>query len=343
MSRHPWRQVRHQYIERHSGAVRNERLYGDGIVAFLYGGFSEHAPTLYAWATSARASRWLAYLNYDSWLGARAAGTRSFLESCGADLAECVESAERLDTARKLFERQIRYWACRPMPDDPRCVVSPADARALVGSLCDVSALYLKRKFFDLEELLGHDREPWRRAFDGGDFAVLRLTPDKYHYNHVPVDGRVLDLYEIPGGYHSCNPGAVVSVVTPHSKNRRVVTILDTDLPGGSAVGLVAMIEVAALMVGDICQRYSADRYAAPQPVRPGMLLKKGAPKSLFRPGGSTVVLLFQRGRVAFAEDLVANMRRADVESRLSLGFGQPVVETDVAVRSELARAAGRG
>lgn len=340
MSRHPWRQVRHQYIERHSGAVRDECLYGDKIVTFLYAHLYEHAPTVYAWATSARTSRWLAYLNYDSLVGARATGARAFVAACGVNLAECVEIPERLDTARKLFERQIRYWECRRMPDDPRVVVSPADARVLVGSLCDVSALHLKGKFFDLEELLGG---PWCRAFAGGDFAVLRLTPDKYHYTHVPVDGRVVDFYELPGAYHSCNPGAVVSVVTPHSKNRRAVTILETNVSGGSAVGAVAMVEVAALMVGDICQRYSADRYTAPQPVRPGMWLKKGAPKSLFRPGGSAIVLLFQRGRVSFAEDIVANMRRADAESRLALGFGQPVVETDVAVRSELARAVGRG
>jgi phosphatidylserine decarboxylase len=335
--------MRHQYIERRSGAVRDERLYGDALVALLYGDLQERAPALYGWATSARASRLLAWLTYDSRLGAGAARTRAFLAACGADLAECVEPAERLDTARKLFERQIRYWECRPMSDDPAVVASPADARVLVGSLCDVSALYLKGKFFDLEDLLGRDRGSWCRTFAGGDFAVLRLTPDKYHYTHAPVDGRVVDFYEIPGGYHSCNPGAVVRVVTPHSKNRRVVTILETDLPGASAVGTVAMIEVAALMVGDICQRYSADRYTAPQPVRPGMWLKKGAPKSLFRPGGSTVVLLFQRRRASFAEDIVANMRRADVESRLSHGLGQPVAETDVAVRSELARSVGRG
>jgi phosphatidylserine decarboxylase len=229
------------------------------------------------------------------------------------------------------------------MPDDPDVAVCPADARILVGSLRDASSLHLKGKFFDLEELLGDDRRPWRQAFAAGDFAVLRLTPEKYHYVHVAAAGRVADLYEIPGCYHSCNPGAVVTVVTPHSKNRRVVTILDTDVPNGSGLGLVAMIEVAALMVGDIVQRYSAERYLDPHPVRRDMFLRRGAPKSLFRPGGSTVVLLFQSGRIAFSEDIVANMLRTDVESRFSLGFGRPLVETDVMVRSPLAKAAGRG
>jgi phosphatidylserine decarboxylase len=313
------------------------------VVSFLYADLWEKGPALHSLLTTAWTSRLLGFVGYDSLLGSSGAGMRAFLERGGVDLRECVEAPDRLDTARKLFERQIRYWDCRPMPDDPDVAVCPADARILVGSLRDASSLHLKGKFFDLEELLGDDRRPWRQAFAAGDFAVLRLTPEKYHYVHVAAAGRVADLYEIPGCYHSCNPGAVVTVVTPHSKNRRVVTILDTDVPNGSGLGLVAMIEVAALMVGDIVQRYSAERYLDPHPVRRDMFLRRGAPKSLFRPGGSTVVLLFQSGRIAFSEDIVANMLRTDVESRFSLGFGRPLVETDVMVRSPLAKAAGRG
>lgn len=54
---------------------------------------------------------------------------------------------------------------------------------------------------------------------------------------------------------NSCNPGAVVSMVTPFSKNRRVVTVIDTDVPGGTGIGLVAM------MIGDIVQCYSTHGY----------------------------------------------------------------------------------
>ena len=52
-------------------------------------------------------------------------------------------------------------------------------------------------------------------------------------------------------------PGAVVALVTPYSKNSRVVTIIDTEVPGGTGVGLVAMIEVVALMIGEVVQCYS--------------------------------------------------------------------------------------
>ena len=71
------------------------------------------------------------------------------------------------------------------------------------------------------------------------------------------------------------------------------------------------------------------------------MVLRAGAPKALFRPGSSTVVLLFQRDRVRFAHDLVENQRRGEVQSRFSLTLGEPLTETDVAVRSLLALPAG--
>ena len=127
-------------------------------------------------------------------------------------------------------------------------------------------------------------------------------------------------------------------MLTPYSKNRRVVTVLNTDCQGGEGIGYVAMIEVVALMVGQIEQRYSEQRYDNPQSLEKGMLLRRGAPKALFRPGSSTVVLLFQSGRVRFAQDLVRNQHKAGVRSRYSMGFGQPVVETNVKVRSLLAR-----
>lgn len=329
--------TQHQFIDRQSGQVRSEQLFGDRIIRLLYHPVRERAPELFQALTSARSSSCLAFFNYDLALASRVLGNSGFLKECGVDWSECLEPPEALDTARKLFERKIRYWDCRPLPAEPEAIVSPADARVLVGSFGETSALFLKEKFFSYEELLGPTSRPWQQAFRGGDFAIFRLTPDKYHYNHVPVAGRVVDIYQLDGGYHSCNPTAVVSVATPYSKNRRVVTILDTDVPRGSRVGLVAMIEVVALMIGEIVQCYSEQRYDHPRPVEVGMFLRKGQPKSLYRPGSSTDLLVFQPHRVSFAADLVANLHRSDVRSRFSLGFGQPLVETEIRVRSLLA------
>lgn len=330
--------LRHQYVDRISGEIRTERIYADRIVNLLYGPAREHAPQLFRALTGARASRWLGYLNYDFPFGGRLTGNLHFMAALGVALEDCLDPPDALDSARKVFERRIRYWDCRPLPADPHIVVSPADARVLVGSMKKDSALHLKGRFFDLEELLGGDKRRWLQAFQGGDFAVFRLTPDKYHYNHAPVAGRVLDYYVLDGRYHACNPTAVVALATPYSKNRRMVTIIDSDVSGGTGVGLVAMIEVVALMIGDIVQCYSEERYEYPQPVMPGLFLARGAPKSLYRPGSSTDVLLFQPGRLRFDPDLVANLARPSARSRFTAGFHRPLLETEVQVRSSIGR-----
>ena len=333
----------HQYVERQSSRVANETFCGDPIVSFLYSRVRENAGGLFKALTSARLTNLLAALNFDIRPASPARMRQRLARRLGIAFAECAEPPATLDTARKVFERKIRYWDCRPMEPDRALIVSPADARLLLGSFREDSALFLKDKFFEFEELFGKDKPLWLRAFRGGDFAVLRLTPDKYHYNHVPVAGVVRDIYEIDGVFQSCHPAVLLAQATPHSKNRRTVTIIDTDGPDGTQAGLVAMIEVVALMIGDIVQCYSAERYDNPLPVRPGLRVERGGPKSLFRPGSSTVVLAFQTGRARFCEDLVANLRRQDAHSLFSAAWGLPWVETNVAVRSTIARAVPGG
>lgn len=322
----------HQYIERASNQIVTEQLFGDKCVRFLYNTLRENAPALFRALTSARMSSLLSLYHYD-FLDSRKSRATKMIQSLGIDLSECVARPAFYDTPRKVFERQIRYWQLRPMEDDANAIVSPADSRLLLGSFAEISELFIKEKFFTSKELFGNDR-PWHKHFVAGDFAVFRLTPDKYHYNHVPVSGTVIDLYQIDGAHHSCNPSAQIAVASLYAKNKRVVTIIDTDVEGGTGVGKVAMIEIVALMIGDIGQTYSEVEYHNPQPVQPGMFITKGCPKSLYRPGSSTDILVFEPDRICFSPDLIANSRRNDVQSRFTSKVGRPLVETEVTVRS---------
>ena len=326
----------HQYLERETSRLITEKFLGQAAVRFIYGGLRENAPFLFRVLTGRRISGLIGFVSYDLAIGSRISGHLEFLKTCGVDLRECLASPGTLNTLRKVFERKIRYWECRTMPDDPRVIVSPADSRVLVGSHREGPGIFIKSKLYDYEELIGRDR--WLEAFREGDFAVFRLTPDKYHYNHTPVAGRVVDYYEIEGSYHSCNPAALVSVLNSYSRNRRVVTVIDTDVRQGTGVGLVAMIEIVALMIGRITQCYSDERYDDPRPLTAGMFLRKGVPKSLYSPGSSTDVLLFQRGRIEFSADIMKNMRHPDAKSLFTMALEDRVAETDVKVRSEIAR-----
>lgn len=327
----------HQYLVRKDNTVVTEQLFGDRIVNFLYSHAREHAPSLFRMITGQRMSHLLGVWNFDLKLGAKLLGNRKFLHQCGVNLEECVDDLSSFTNAREIFERKIKYWDCRPMPSGEGSVVSPADSRMIVGSLSETAALFIKDKFFQFKELLGCDKESWLQRFSGGDYAVCRLTPDKYHHNHTPVAGKVVDFYTVDGVYHSCNPGAVIELATPYSKNKRIVTIIDTDIDGGTKVGLVAMIEVTALMIGDVVQCYSGHKYYNPLKIEKGMVMAKGQPKSLYRPGSSTDILLFEPNRVEFSKDLASSQRRTDVHSRFSKKFGYPLVEVEVNVRSEIA------
>jgi phosphatidylserine decarboxylase len=327
----------HQYVDRESGTVRTETLFADCLVHHIYSTVREKIPHLYTALTSARASRMLAFLNYDLPFGDGLTGGARLAANLGLNLEECLDPPGTLNTARKVFERKIRYWETRPLPSDPTVVVSPADSKLLIGSFAEQHLLFVKEKFFSYPELLGPSQVNWQHAFADGDFCVCRLTPEKYHYNHSPVSGKVVAIYPVDGCYHSCNPGAVSQAVTPYSKNKRIVTIIDTDLPGGSQVGLVAMIEVVALMIGGITQCYSDARYERPQAVVRGLWMERGQPKSVYNPGSSVDILIFQPGRIRFSADLRQNLTRAGVQSRFSLNFGHPLVETDVKVRSAIA------
>ena len=329
----------HQYIERKTLRVRTERLTADRMIQTLYSGIRENTPFLFNLLLSARFSAFFGYLNYDCPVRSGISEPLKTLESLGIPPEEIHGRVEDINTYRKLFERQIRYWECRPMTGEASCIVSPADARVLTGSFSETAALFIKEKFFNFRELIGQDKAHWSSVLENGDYAVFRLTPEKYHYNHAPVSGTVVDIYEMNGAYHSCNPGAVVESVTPFSKNRRVVTVLDTDVDNGTRIGLVAMVEIVALMIGRIVQCYSDDRYECPGPATKGLFLEKGRPKSLFRPGSSTTVLIFQKSRVRFSEDLLENLNRTDVQSRFSQGFGKPLVETEINVRETIGRA----
>lgn len=327
----------HQFIERESGRIVTEKLYGDRMINFLYNHARENAATFFKALTSSRGSRLLSFLNYDLPYHLSIFNSKHVIQALDIDLDECIDSLKQLNSPRKIFERKINYWEKRPMPDETGTVVSPADSKMLVGSFEYESLLFLKEKFFHLEELIGPEKSKWLRAFSKGSYAIFRLTPEKYHYNHAPVSGKVVDIYELDGTYHSCNPGVVISEATPYSKNKRVVTIIDTKVPNGTGVGFVAMIEIVALMIGNILQCYSKSRYQNPQNVTRGLFLQKGQPKSLYRPGSSLDVLIFQKDAVAFCDDIVSNMHHPNVRTRFSKAFGKPVIETDVKVRSHIA------
>ncbi len=329
----------HQFIDRQTSEIKDEVFYGDRFIKFIYSTTRENPALMYNILTSKRLSKLLGFFCFDSFIGSKVTRTKHFISKLGINYSECLDNPKLFDTPRKIFERKIRYWEKRPMPSDEAVIVSPCDAKVLIGSSNIISLIQIKNKFFQYEELIGYEKREWLDAFRDGDFAIFRLTPEKYHYNHMPVSGVVLDIYEIDGCYHSCHPEITITLCSPYSKNKRVISIFDTDVEGGSHVGLVAMIEIVALIIGDIVQCYSEERYDNPQKIKEGMFLRRGQPKSLFRPCSSTVILIFQRNKITFSTDLIKNTFNDKAKSAFSRALNMYLVETDIKVRSPIGTA----
>lgn len=137
----------------------------------------------------------------------------------------------------------------------------------------------------------------WAEKFTDGDFAVFRLTPDKYHYNHMPVSGRILDFYEIDGGFHSCNPCAIVSFQWSRliQKTGALLPWSTQMLKPEAESGLLPWSKLA-LMIGDVVQCYE-EGYDSPKPVTSDRIEKGLKP---FSSGSSTDILLFEKAESDF-------------------------------------------
>ena len=142
----------------------------------------------------------------------------------------------------------------------------------------------------------------------GSAVLVFRLSPQDYHRFHSPVSGTLgPTLREVPGSYFTVNPVAVRENIDVFGENKRVVAWLDCEDP---SLGRVAFVAVGATCVGSIV--FTA---------HPGQRVAKGEELGYFAFGGSTVVCLFEPGRLRVDQDLLQSSA-AGVETYVQMGYG---------------------
>ncbi len=307
----------------------------DRVIGFLYNTARESPSALQRFAASKRLTQALASWEFDRPLLSPQRTIGFAVQRMGIDLSDAVADPSTWRTLRQLFERQIRFWDSRPMPARETAIVSPADGKLLHFGGGEDAMVSVKRRFFSVPELLA--KQTWASQLGAGRGISVRLTPEVYHYVHSPVSGKVLDVYDVDGAYHSCNPSALVSFDSPYILNRRRVVIIDTDVTGGSSVGVVAVIAVAAMMIGRIEDHYSETHYDAPTPLSPGLTVVQGAPMMMFRPGSSTVIVLWPSERAIATPQLRELSTKRHVPSRFGEWLMMPWNEVLVRVRSQVA------
>jgi phosphatidylserine decarboxylase len=223
------------------------------------------------------------------------------------DLTECGDLGG-FPTFGQFFARPLRP-GLRPVAPGDDVVVSPVDALVSEAGVAEGGRLVQAKGIdYTASALVGDERVGARLA--GGRYATLYLSPRDYHRIHFPLPGRILGWRYVPGRLWPVNAASVKNVPGLFTVNERLVTLLDSPL------GLVAIVAVGATVVGRVRASYDpevpvtnlagagaqAGDYATPLPVAKGQEL--GAFEM-----GSTVILLFEPGRVTFVPGLVPGIR----------------------------------
>lgn len=201
----------------------------------------------------------------------------------------------------EFFTRRLRDDV-RPMPEDPGDVAAPCDGTlSECGPLDGTRMLQAKGVHYSCAELLGD--ASLGESFRDGSLATIYLSPRDYHRVHMPADGVLERMIYVPGGLYSVNPATVAARPGLFARNERVVCVFRSPVRGRFAVVLVGAMIVGGIRTswaGRITPRTGEPwRMVADAPVRLG----RGDEMGLFELG-STVILLFEGGRVGWRPEL---------------------------------------
>ncbi len=282
------------YIDRKDGRVKTEKVPGEKTIRWLY-----YHPlgkiTLNLLLKRKFVSAWAG--NY---MNTRRSAKRiqSFARANGIDLSEYEFSANgSYKTFNQFFYRRLKPGV-RPVGER---VVSPADGKILAfQKIDDLATFFVKGLDFTLRSFL--QDTSLAQKYRNGSMAIVRLAPADYHRFHFPVSGKASPSKKIKGHYFSVSPLALNNGLRIFCENQRDFCTLVTE-----KYGTVLLAEVGAAMVGSIIQTY-----------RPGEV-QKGAEKGYFAFGGSSLVLVFEEGKIQFDEDLILNTKKG-LETSIKMG-----------------------
>nr|WP_315382172.1 archaetidylserine decarboxylase [uncultured Sphingomonas sp.] len=226
---------------------------------------------------------------------------RRFVARYRVDMAEAADpDMAGYASFNDFFTRPLREGA-RPIANAD--FVSPVDgAISQLGAIDDHHIVQAKGHRFTTTALLGGDAE-LAAAFRHGSFANLYLSPRDYHRIHMPCTGRLTRMLHVPGSLFSVNPVTARGVPDLFARNERVVCVFES-----AEHGTFAMVLVGATIVGSMATVWhgvvNAKRTGKPSAWRyddRDIVLEQGAEMGRFLLG-STVVMLFRPGTIAFEE-----------------------------------------
>jgi phosphatidylserine decarboxylase len=285
------------YYDRKERKLKTEQVYAS---RFLYWSYNTRAGQwstdmifrrrfiswLYGWLNKRRWSRWK---------------IKPFVKTFDVNLDELIQSLNDFASFNDFFIREIKL-SKRSINNDPGICIAPSDGKIHAYPFIKPEMTFrIKHNTFNLCQFLKNDS--LADHFKGGSMLISRLCLADYHHFHFPDSGLPHHTNSIPGNYHAGGSYSLRKFIPFYTENHRTMTHFDSD-----HFGRMIIAEIGALTVGSIRQCF-----------HPEIRVDKGARKGYFELGGSTVILLFQKGIIELDGDLCTNTQRG-IETYVNFG-----------------------
>lgn len=219
-----------------------------------------------------------------------------FVRRHAIDLNEYEKQSYR--SYNDFFKRKMAA-GIRDVNQKENVFVSPCDSRLSVYKIDGEGGFYIKNTWYTAESLLRDEKLALK--YTGGYLWVFRLCVEDYHRYIFTDNGKVSSIRRIPGVFHTVNP--VANDVFPiYKENTREYCLIKSE-----NFGTMLQMEVGAMLVGKIENHPG------------GRNVYRGMEKGNFAYGGSTIILMTQKGKVRPDGDII-RYSKSGIETRVKLG-----------------------
>ncbi|HEY1980797.1 MAG TPA: phosphatidylserine decarboxylase [Xanthobacteraceae bacterium] len=201
----------------------------------------------------------------------------------------------------EFFDREFKPGV-RTFPSAPGEMGAFAEARYLAWDKFDPDQRFpVKGHSLSPAGILGNANRA--RPFVGGPVLLARLAPMDYHHLHYPDHGTTVEHDRLGRRLWTVHWHALQNQPDILFRNERSINMLET-----VNFGRLGFVEVGAMSVGRIVQVHPLD-----------IPYQRGAEKSVFKFGGSAVVVFGEPGKWRPADDLVQHTKEG-METLVRLG-----------------------
>ena len=272
----------------------------------LFDEFMDDHPATYDSRPRRSLTQWLESRRLYDWIIAAYQGSRwsvreiePFISKHQIDMSEF--KPVKFTSFAEFFDREFLPGA-RKFPAAPDEMGAFSEARYFAWGKLDPDQKFpVKGHSLSAAHILGKDKRA--EPFMDGPVILARLAPVDYHHNHYPDDGVTVDSAWLGGPLWTVNWHALLHQEDILFKNHRQVNILET-----RHFGRIAFVEVGAMSVGRIQQVHPLETP-----------FSRGNEKSVFKFGGSAIVVFGQPGAWQPSEDLLDNTNKG-IETLVRLG-----------------------